>query len=176
MSTNALASLVWQLIIAVDDVNLANYGTIDAKRARHVAAVDKCLQWFAGGLLVDEDVDVDLWRYRVYSERAYVANLCAFTAEDFAPWRRRYIVHADALCLGRTLIVAQFQFMSRADSTYWNSHFRSERLTLSVLGRLVPYHLKCCCKSTETARDRLLVRIPPEYDRLNAFQGFLFEQ
>lgn len=47
---------------------------------------------------------------------------------------------------------------------------------MSELGRFVPYHLQCCYNLTETAGDRLLVRIPPAYDRLSVFQGFLSEQ
>lgn len=71
----------------MDDIDLANFGTMDVKPMLHVVAVAKGLQTFAGGLTVDEDVDVDLWRYRVFSERLYVANVCLFTEEDLAPTR-----------------------------------------------------------------------------------------
>lgn len=47
---------------------------------------------------------------------------------------------------------------------------------MSVLGRFVPYHFQCCFNLSETARDLLLVRIPPGYDRLRLSQGFLFEK
>lgn len=98
MSTDALASLVWQRFIAVDDINLANFGTIDMKRTGHVAAVARDLQTFAGGPLADDDVDVKMWGYRLYSERPYVTNLCSFTDEDLVTWRSHYMVQADALC------------------------------------------------------------------------------
>lgn len=61
MSTDALASRVLQHIIAVDDTDLANYGTIEVKCTRHVGPVAKVLQTFASGPLVDDDVDVDMW-------------------------------------------------------------------------------------------------------------------
>lgn len=37
VTTDALASQLWKFIIVVDDVDLANYGTIDVKRAHHLA-------------------------------------------------------------------------------------------------------------------------------------------
>lgn len=49
---------MWQRIIAVGDIDFADFGTMDVKRTRHVAAVAKGLQTFAGGPLVDDDVDV----------------------------------------------------------------------------------------------------------------------
>lgn len=47
VGTEALESRVWQRIISVVDNNLANFGTIDLKRSRYVAAVAKGLQKFA---------------------------------------------------------------------------------------------------------------------------------
>lgn len=41
VSTEALASRVWQCIMGVEDVDLAKYGTIDEKQAFQVAALAK---------------------------------------------------------------------------------------------------------------------------------------
>lgn len=91
MDSEALSSRVWQLIISVDDIDLSNYGNMIVKPTRRVAAVAKGLQTFAGGFTLDEDVDVDLWRYRFFSEWPYVASLCSFTEEDLSPSRGWYI-------------------------------------------------------------------------------------
>lgn len=53
VSTDAISSRVWQCIIAVDDIDLANFVTIDVKRTRHVVAIANGLQTFAGGPLVN---------------------------------------------------------------------------------------------------------------------------
>lgn len=45
-----------------------------------------------------------------------------------------------------------------------------------MLSRFVPCNLQRRFNLRETARDRLLVHIPLEYDRLSVWQGFLFEQ
>lgn len=97
MSTDALASLVWQNVIAVDYVHLANFGTIEVKSTRNLVAVTKGLLTFSGGPLVDGNVDVDLWWYRVFSERPYVADLCSFTEGQLSAWLWFYMVHAYAL-------------------------------------------------------------------------------
>lgn len=76
VSTEALSSRVWKRIIAVDDIDMANYGTMEMKRKRHCAALAKRLLTFGCGTLIDDDVDVDLWCYWIYSERLYVAFLC----------------------------------------------------------------------------------------------------
>lgn len=47
---------------------------------------------------------------------------------------------------------------------------------MSVIGRFVPYHLRCCYGLTEVACDCFLVRVLAIYARLDACQGFLFEQ
>lgn len=65
MSTDALASGVWQSIIAVDDIDTDNFDAFDAKCTRHVVAVAKCLQTFAGGPLLDDDVDIYMLMYLV---------------------------------------------------------------------------------------------------------------
>lgn len=47
-----------------------------------------------GGPLVEDDVYVDMRRYRYYSERMYVSNPCDLPAEQRKARRRRYIVRA----------------------------------------------------------------------------------
>lgn len=74
------------------------------KRTRHVAAAAKGLHTFEGFLAVDEDFDVDILLYGLFSERLCVANLSSFTEEDLDPWHGQYLVHGDALCWGRTII------------------------------------------------------------------------
>lgn len=72
VSTDALVSQVWQSIIAFNDIDLANFGTFNVKHTRHVATAAKGLHKFTGGPLIEDDVHVDMCRYRVYSERLYV--------------------------------------------------------------------------------------------------------
>lgn len=82
LGSEALTSRVWQRIIAVHDVDLSNFSRIDVKRTPHVSASAKGLQTFAGGPPIEKDVNVDMRRYPVYSERPYVLNLCSFTNKD----------------------------------------------------------------------------------------------
>lgn len=83
------------------------------------------------------------------------------------------MVHSGALCWGRAINMAQIRYMSRSDSIYWNSHFRRERRMLPMLGLFFPYHLQRCYSLTETAHGRLLVLIPPTYDRFLYAKGSL---
>lgn len=96
--------------------------------------------------------------------------------EQLAAWGGRYIVHADSIFWNRDILTMQFRYVSPADSTYWQSQILWDRTTLSVLDRFVQYHFQCCYYFAETARDGLLVRIPPLYDRLSLFQEFLLDQ
>lgn len=107
----------------------------------------------------------------MYRERQYVANLWTLTMGDLTSWRGRYMVHADELCWVRAIIVEQFRYMSRADSINWKSQVRWERWKISVLSRFVPYHFQCCYNLTETARNSLLVVVPPFYDSLSVCRG-----
>lgn len=77
VSSEALKSRDWQTIIAVDNINLSNLGIMDVKRTRHVVTVAKGLQTFVGGQHIEEDVDVDIWRYRVNIERLWVLIFCS---------------------------------------------------------------------------------------------------
>lgn len=49
------------------------------EHTRHAAADAKVLKTFAVELLFDDDVNVDIWCYRAYSELPYVAYPCSFT-------------------------------------------------------------------------------------------------
>lgn len=107
-----------QRIIAVDDLDLRNSGTIDIKRTRRVAPIANGFQTFGGGPSIEDDVGVDMWQYHVYSEPPYILNLCSFKDEDLEPWLGRYVVHAEALCWSCAIKTAQFRYVSRNDSTY----------------------------------------------------------
>lgn len=64
-----------RVIIAVDDVDLKYNGYTDAWKSLHVEDVVKTMLSLVGGLLVEDGVDVDLWRYRYYGELPYVVKL-----------------------------------------------------------------------------------------------------
>lgn len=75
VDVKAFASRVWRNIIAVDDIELSYFGSVHEKRTRHVSDVAKGTLSLAGAPLIDGEIDVDLWLYRYYCERPYVANL-----------------------------------------------------------------------------------------------------
>lgn len=76
LRTDSLASRVWKNIIAVDDVDLTNFGIVDVKRTHHVGGVANGLLTFAGGPLVFDNVDVDLWRTGCIVS-AHMSPICA---------------------------------------------------------------------------------------------------
>lgn len=134
---------MWQRIITVDDIDRSYYGSVDAKRTRHVSEVAKGMLSLASGPLVDEEIDVDFWHYRYYGERRYVANLCAMPAELFVSWRSLYMVFVDVLYWYRAILMAQFRYLYRPESLYWNTQVHRERRTFSAFGLFIPYHLMC---------------------------------
>lgn len=76
--TEAFATREWRDIIAVDNKDLSYHGSADTRKTPHVADVSKMFLTLAGGPLVEEDGNVDLWSYSYYVERRYVANfLCS---------------------------------------------------------------------------------------------------
>lgn len=142
---------------------------------RHVTVVSKCMAALAGSPVLEEGVDVGIWRYRYYCERPYVANLCYLPAEALGSWHDRYMFPSDAIYLHRAIILIGFRYESWSQSLYWTQQLRWERCTLSVMSGFVPYHFICGYKLAETARDRFLVRIPFSVARLEVFHGFIFE-
>lgn len=91
-------------------------------------------------------------------------------------WRDRFIVDDAATCWDRAVLRSEFRYEYRYSSYYWMTQLCWERRTLSSLGRLVQYHLLTAYNLTETARDRLLVRIPASYEALWVFHGKKLEQ
>ena len=177
VESEALSSRVWRDVIAVDDADLSYFGSSTSKMSRHVAEVMKGMVALPSGPLVEEaDVDVDIWRYRYYGERSYVRNLCGIPDETLAAWRGRYMVHEDAVLWERAILPTRFRYFDRRDDPFWDKQAKWERRTLSVMGRFVPYHLICAYGLTESARDRLLVRILSSYKDLEVPQEFRFEQ
>lgn len=127
-------------------------------------------------VIIEGDIDFDLWRYQTYGERTYVANLCALPAERLNAWRGRFLVHADTICWQRAIRVSHSRYEDRFSSSYWNNLVKWERQTLSALRLFLPYHLLRCYNLTEAARDRLLVRIPDNFTLLDVFPGFKCKQ
>ena len=125
--------------------------------------------------LVDPELGVDIWQYRNFGERAYVANLCAIDDALVAGWRGHYGVDARALCWARYVLPSDFRYQRRAGMDYWDSQIREERKAMSVLGRFMPYHMRCMFELTEAARGRMGVRIHEIYSRLAMPHGFRFE-
>lgn len=72
---------MWRDIIAVHDIDLPYKGSAESKCTRHMAEVANGMLSKAGGPLVEEDVDVEIWRYRYCGERPYNAKLCALPVE-----------------------------------------------------------------------------------------------
>lgn len=65
----ALGCGFWCEIIAVDDTDFNFYLSTDYRKSRLVADVVKDVLALAGGTLVEEDVDVEIWRYRYFVNR-----------------------------------------------------------------------------------------------------------
>lgn len=176
VESEALGSRIWCEIIAVDGSDLNFHSSADARKSRHLANVAKGMLSLTGGLLVEEDFDVDIWSYRYYAERPYVSNLWAQPAEQLALWRGWYMMHPDAVCWERAIFPSRSQYLDRPKSVYCSQQVRWEWRTLSALGWFVPYHMCCCYNLREKSHDRLLVRIPPFFVRLKVCHGFRFEQ
>lgn len=77
----ALVSRVWHDSIAVSDVYLSYYGSVEKKQTRQVSDVAKGMYALRAGMLSEEGVDTDLWGNHYYGEHPYVANLCALRAD-----------------------------------------------------------------------------------------------
>lgn len=144
LETEALSSRVWRYIIVVDDIDLSYYGYAESKCTGQVAKVAKCMPALDGRLLVEEDVNVELWCYRYYLECPYVENLCALPAELVVSWLGRYMVHPDGICWTSAVLPARFRYMERMGSPYWTEQVRWERCTLPANGLFVTYQF-CCC-------------------------------
>lgn len=86
------------------------------------------------------------------------------------------MVHPDAICWEKTILVNHFRYDDLSSSLYWNTHERAERRALSALGGFVPYNLMCAFNLTEATRDWCLMHIPATYDTLQACHGYKFDQ
>lgn len=60
VDVEALASLAWRYVIAVYDVDLSYYGSVDRKRTRDVSDVVKEMLALVSRPLIEEGGDVDL--------------------------------------------------------------------------------------------------------------------
>lgn len=96
LTPSSLRSRTWQLAIAFDAVDLLKVGRGN-RQYRQVKDVQKGLASFPNAPDVDDEHDVDLWRYRTYRERYYVEGLCALTTEQLQGLAGRYDVHAYAV-------------------------------------------------------------------------------
>jgi len=170
-----LRSRVWRELFATDDGDLNTRGSHAAKRAEHVKHIRQGLASLRHTPLIEDGRDVDLWRYRTYGEIPYVENLCGISQGRLAAWRNRFVVDEHALCWHRSILPSDFRYRRRADTDYWDTQIRLERRALSVMGRFVPYHLRCVWNLREHARDRLAVKIPESYAELAMPHGFRFE-
>lgn len=110
-----LASRVWHRIFAVDDIDLSYDGSVHTKRVQKVNDVAKGMMSLAGGRLMEENVDVDIWRYWHFGERPHVAKFMFLFGRDVG----RYAVDGDAICWHPTITPARFRYEDRSESTYW---------------------------------------------------------
>lgn len=172
----ALSSCVWKDVIAVEDGYQSYFGMGESKRSLQVGDEMKRMCPMASGTLVKENVDVDICRYWYYGERLKVQNICALSTEILDSWRWRYMVHEDAICWTFVIQLACLQYINWNNITCWSKQKRRERRKLSIMGSFVPYHLWCAYVLCESARDRLMLCIPPNYKIVEVVQGSRFEQ
>lgn len=128
------------------------------------------------GLLLQKYVYVDITRYRYYADYPQVSKFCALPAEHLASWRGKYMVDLDAICSERAILPSGFRYLDQIELLYRIQQVRWEQRTLLALGWFVRYPMCCCYHLRETACDRLLVRIPLNFVRLEVCHGFRFEQ
>lgn len=138
---DAMPSRVWRGGIAVDDFDLSKTGDGDERCALIVCGVVEGMQLFCGGLRIEHEVDVDLWKYHYFEERYYVASLCRLQAETLQAWSGQYMFHTDAVLWEREIFQARFWYERRTDDAHWFQRLSWERWKLSGLGRLFPYYL-----------------------------------
>lgn len=64
METEALSFHVCRYIISVGDLDLKYHGSGDKRKYRHLVDISKDIFALAGGAFAENEVEVDLWRYR----------------------------------------------------------------------------------------------------------------
>lgn len=69
----------------------------DVMKSPLVVDVSNGMFSFYGYLLVEEDVDVNVWWYGYYTERQYAAHLCDLRAGFLDSCSGRYMVHSDSI-------------------------------------------------------------------------------
>lgn len=82
MDTEGLSLRVWHDITVVDDVDLKYQVPTHALKSVHVVEVAKGILSLVCGNLMEEQVVVDLWRYRYHGGPLYTENLCAMTSQQ----------------------------------------------------------------------------------------------
>lgn len=78
ITVDSMSSPVWKNLIAVDDTYLyIGRFTVKTKRARHIGDIMKGITSLPCAPTFEPGIYVDVWRYRTFGERDYVARLCA---------------------------------------------------------------------------------------------------
>lgn len=86
------------------------------------------------------------------------------------------MVHPDAICWGKFILVIHLRYEHWSSSVYWNTYGRAGRRALSILWRFVPHHLMYAFNMTEVGSERCLMCIPVAYSGLQTCHESKFEQ
>lgn len=84
----------------------------------------KCMLSMTGGPLLEEDVDIDIWRYMYYAGRPYAVNLCDLPVEQSGSCLGTYMVNPDAICCERAILPSRLQYLDRLESLGASQDFR----------------------------------------------------
>lgn len=103
----------------MNDTTLVYYGTDESKRTRYVVEASKEIMALSHGPIINEDIDVNIWRYSYYDECPYIENLVTIREEQLDGWPGRYMVHPDAICWERAISPVHFRYIDRYKSPFW---------------------------------------------------------
>lgn len=84
-----------------------------------------------------DDVDNSMFLFRTYTERQYLTNMSALTADTIEGWRGTKGVDLEAYVWRKPLLVADFRYFLK-DSRFWNVWVKNERRLRSKRGRVIP--------------------------------------
>lgn len=158
----AFRTAVWKSFFAVYDIDFRTTNwSVENRRFSHVREAHCSVESVLREHLINPALVCDIWYYVTNGHVPYVGKLMSLPEEHLCGCRGKYMVHVVTICFDKAHILADFRYISREKSDYRNHSVRFEHRCLSVLGKFVPHIYRMVFGLTETARDRLLVNIPP---------------
>lgn len=139
-----LASRVWRDVIAVSYVDRNFNREVEGKSALNFRDAAEGMYTMHAGMLIDDQIDVEFWKYGLLHEQNYLTNVCVLQTKQIQRWSEINIVPEDSVLWERIIVPAQFKYGKRNKDVYWCQQVRCERWKMSAVGRFLPTHLRCC--------------------------------